>query len=1059
METIRVPKNQEMSWDALRASYPDFVFRATNVTWTEQELILEWHFVVPGLTEFRPTLRLPRAGMCFGPDSVPEEQAAIYELAVAVGMVELISYWKATASPRVHLPLHIPAVGEELDFWLNLYRDGMGEYFYLNNIPVYGLSFMEPTALAEEPATVDVAVTRSVVEAGDAAVEPDIGVARDIAAVRNRLLLPLGGGKDSLVSLAVARRTDKEIVPFAINPQPATLEAVAAAGLAPEECIFVRRSLDQRLLRLNELGFLNGHTPFSALVALTARMVAYLYGLRDIALSNEASANEPTVDLPAADGRPINHQYSKTLEFEQAVAGYFMRNQLLEREVRYFSLLRPYSELAIARAFTELTDYHHIFRSCNRGSKNNVWCGHCAKCLFVSLIMLPWLGRDKVAAMIGRDLIEAEDMVPILAELLGVTPTKPFECVGTRVECYLALELTRAEYGRSYDTLPLLLRQFVQWQVNGELPAELSERTVEEHYQELLYTAHPHRVPAEYFPALSSLFPPLDLADVTSELPGWLRVLREHFYGKSVALLGLGREGKSSLNILSKWRHDIGWERLLLADRAPQDKDELCEYYDLQAERAVGRVVFFGGEDYCLALDEADIVVKSPGIALLPWSGDLLPNGRMRRWPNCAITCQTDLFMQAAPGLTVGVSGTKGKSTTTALIHDLLAAQREPSYLLGNIGVPVFEDWTNLEAEDAVALELSSHQLQFMRNVPWIAVLTNLYPEHLDHYASYEAYVDAKLNLLRYQSASDVAIIDLDNTELARRAAKLVRGEVILVSHSAVVLTAGIRPGNLAALGWQGKEPLATIWVNKPRAGDALHLVWRMTGDEAGRIATSADSATVFSMILPRESELRLDNLGSYLRGVHHATDMALAWAVAQLAGLPAWRTKEVFASFRGLAHRTEYCGEFAGRHFVNDSIATIPEATILALETLAPVHTLIAGGMDRGLDLSALADCIVEQAVPAVILLPDTGRVLAELLRKRLGTNAEAEVVDEGSGTRVFVVEDMRTAVSAAFAETPIGGTVLLSPAASSYNRYKSFEERGEDFRAEILKQAKNYQ
>ena len=249
-----------------------------------------------------------------------------------------------------------------------------------------------------------------------------------------KCLVPVGGGKDSVVTLECLRDA-MPVTPLIVNPRGATLNCVRTAGYKDDDFIVINRTLDPTMLQLNAEGYLNGHTPFSALLAFISILVAFGSRSRYIALSNENSANESTVP-----GTNINHQYSKSIEFERDFRNYVAEN--LSKEVQYFSFLRPLSELQIAKLFSQCEAYHPVFRSCNVGSKTDAWCGHCPKCLFTWIILSPFLSREKLVAIFGKDLMADESLRPILEELNGTAAVKPFECVGTVEEVRACLAAT-----------------------------------------------------------------------------------------------------------------------------------------------------------------------------------------------------------------------------------------------------------------------------------------------------------------------------------------------------------------------------------------------------------------------------------------------------------------------------------------------------------------------------------------------------------------------------------------------------------------------------------------
>jgi hypothetical protein len=224
---------------------------------------------------------------------------------------------------------------------------------------------------------------------------------------------------------------------FAVNPHPLVYDLAALTGL---ELIVVRRHLDPGLADLNASGAFNGHVPVTAIVSLIGVVGSFLYGYDTIAMAVERSASEETA---LVDGVPVNHQYSKSLEFERLLANLIVTS--VDPGLSYGSALRAYSELAIARTFARLPGYHGSFCSCNgafrqSAGKGDRWCGHCPKCRFVALMLAPFLGREEVAAIIGTDLFADPAQVPGFADLMS-PEDKPFECVGERRESAAAMRL------------------------------------------------------------------------------------------------------------------------------------------------------------------------------------------------------------------------------------------------------------------------------------------------------------------------------------------------------------------------------------------------------------------------------------------------------------------------------------------------------------------------------------------------------------------------------------------------------------------------------------------
>ena len=382
--------DNQHKFDSLRERFSVFTFESQSVIREKGRLKLAFEFKLDDQYRFRPTLEIP-ARHFFDWVNIPMEQ--LEALAFQIGMTELVSYWKIACPKRVVVK-PFALTNRQVAFWKKLYYNGLGEFLYLNSISVSEVDLMQIESVGKHD-FVKVVVP----------------------------LVPVGGGKDSVVSLECLRK-EMPVIPMIVNPRGATLDCVKTAGYGENDYVVINRTLDSTMLKLNAEGYLNGHTPFSALLAFISVLVAFGSRSKYIALSNENSANESTVS-----GTNINHQYSKSIEFERDFRNYVAES--LNNKVQYFSFLRPLSELQIASLFAQCEAYHPVFRSCNVGSKTNSWCGHCPKCLFTWIILSPFLSREKLTSIFGKDLMDDDSLQPILEELNGTASVKPFECVGT----------------------------------------------------------------------------------------------------------------------------------------------------------------------------------------------------------------------------------------------------------------------------------------------------------------------------------------------------------------------------------------------------------------------------------------------------------------------------------------------------------------------------------------------------------------------------------------------------------------------------------------------------
>jgi len=235
-----------------------------------------------------------------------------------------------------------------------------------------------------------------------------------------------------------------------INPRRATLGCSRLAGFSRDEIIEIQRLIEPQILKLNEQGFLNGHTPFSAMLAIVTLLISAGTKLKHIALSNESSANEATIKSSS-----VNHQYSKSIEFERDFRHYV--NQYISVDFNYFSFLRPLSELTIAKLFANKPKYFSVFESCNVGSKTDIWCCKCSKCLFTFIILSPFIQPNQLEKIFGENLLDKQILQTEYQQLIGLKDNKPFECVGTQNEVKLALKMALTHYP---DRHPYLLENF-----------------------------------------------------------------------------------------------------------------------------------------------------------------------------------------------------------------------------------------------------------------------------------------------------------------------------------------------------------------------------------------------------------------------------------------------------------------------------------------------------------------------------------------------------------------------------------------------------------------------
>ena len=357
--------------------------------------------------------------------------AALENLIFHIGLIESLSYWKAACSPLIVIRAGI-LDESQISWFRELLFSGMGEYFYVNGIDFRQSDFVDIAvegSRAHERSFLDVAPLR-----------------------RERSLLLLSGGKDSSLAAEILKEAGDDYRCLLLNPTEAAWAVGRAAGcLSP---VIIRRTIDRKLLDLNAAGYLNGHTPFSALLAFWGWACAVLFRCRNVIVANERSAEEGNVEFL---GRMINHQYSKSFAFEAAFQRYAAH--YLSTGISYFSLLRPLYDLQISRIFARYPQYFPVFRSCNRNQADNSWCGKCAKCISTFIGLFPFLDTADMAGIFGRNLYNDPAIMPVVRDLAGMGDHKPFECVGTADETAAGLYLAALKLEEAHQPLPTVLRR------------------------------------------------------------------------------------------------------------------------------------------------------------------------------------------------------------------------------------------------------------------------------------------------------------------------------------------------------------------------------------------------------------------------------------------------------------------------------------------------------------------------------------------------------------------------------------------------------------------------
>jgi len=454
--------------------------------------------------------------------------------------------------------------------------------------------------------------------------------------------------------------------------------------------------------------------------------------------------------------------------------------------------------------------------------------------------------------------------------------------------------------------------------------------------------------------------------------------IKKNIADKKILILGFGKEGQSTYDL---FRRALPSQIITIADL---DKEIEKKNPSLANDNNLNIIL---GESYLDHLNDFDCIFKTPGISLK----DIDSPFDVEK-----ITSQTDLFLRIFSKQVIGITGTKGKSTTSSLIYYILSLKNSNVVLLGNIGIPPFTMLNKIDKETRILYELSSHQLEYITIAPHIAILLNLYQEHLDHYKSFEHYQLAKWNITLHQHSGDYFIYNSDDPLII----DLIEKNNLIRNYFPFSCQKSIENGCYLL-----EEK---IYFSKDNNSSCIH-----------------DSAKM-----------------PFLVGNHNLLNLMAAINVCKILDVPDNIIIEGIKTFKGLPHRIEYVGLYNNIHFYNDSISTIPQAAIQAVEALKNVDTLILGGFDRGIDYSGLTDYLAKSKINNLIFIAEAGKRMLDILQ-----------IDFPEIKNFDYVDSMESAVNIAMQKTQPGKICLLSPAAASYGMFKNFEERGDVFKILIKK------
>lgn len=422
-------KSKLLKIQKLRRKYPRFIYEDFSYKIVNNNLEIIFSFKINPDIFFSPKIIVRNIDASRTIKKIGER--ALNNLIFNLGLIEMPSYWKATCSPEIVIKAG-RLNREQIKWWKNLIIKGMGQFFYENKIDWRSKSFLTLKVKNND---------ENKVFNGN---------------LKKRYLLPFGGGRDSIVSLEKLQKK-KETALFMVNPSEQILKTARVSGIKKQ--IIVKRVIDKKLLQLNKKGFLNGHTPFTAVLSFLSVFTAVLFDYKNIVFSNEKSADEGNLKYL---NRTVNHQWAKSSEFERMFKEYCKK--YLAKDINYFSYLRAYGELEISKMFVKYQKYFPVFSSCNSSmkiiTKKRKWCGNCPKCLFVYLSLYPFLEKKQLLKIFGKDVFENKKMLPTMKSLIEQERAKPFECVGTKKESQKAFKLSLLKVKKEGKIPYLLTKEY-----------------------------------------------------------------------------------------------------------------------------------------------------------------------------------------------------------------------------------------------------------------------------------------------------------------------------------------------------------------------------------------------------------------------------------------------------------------------------------------------------------------------------------------------------------------------------------------------------------------------
>ncbi|RLC39714.1 MAG: hypothetical protein DRH33_02100 [Candidatus Nealsonbacteria bacterium] len=417
----------------LRKKYPKFFYKNYKIELKKNDLEISFDFEIPPKLSFQPKIKIKNVAR----SRLKEIKNEILEnLAFHLGLIEMLSYWKATCSGVIEIEAG-SLKKEQIKWWKDLIIKGMGQYFFENRIDWREAGFLRIVSSSSKKFK---------------RIKQKVN--------KGKFLIAMGEGKDSITTLELLKKKGLKVNCFVVNPNKIHFKILKEAGIGTP--IIVERKIDPKLFQLNQKGFLNGHTPITALHSFLGVLCGILFDFGNVVFSNERSSNEGNLKYL---GKTINHQYSKSFEFEEKFRDYLKK--YITPEINYFSFLRPLYEIQIAKIFSGFKQYLPLFLSCNEAKKTYSgkrkpafkWCDNCPKCLFTFALLYPFLSEKELVNIFRENLFQKKELLPLMLQLIGEKKFKPLECVGTKKENLAAFYLSWEKAKRIGKT-PYLLKYF-----------------------------------------------------------------------------------------------------------------------------------------------------------------------------------------------------------------------------------------------------------------------------------------------------------------------------------------------------------------------------------------------------------------------------------------------------------------------------------------------------------------------------------------------------------------------------------------------------------------------